>query len=31
MQQRAVEALRKLGGRSDALLWLSEFILNRSS
>jgi geranylgeranyl pyrophosphate synthase len=30
MQQRAVEALRKLGGRSDALLWLSEFILNRS-
>jgi len=29
-QQRAVDALRKLGSRSDALLWLSEFILNRS-
>ncbi|HEY3519003.1 MAG TPA: farnesyl diphosphate synthase [Gammaproteobacteria bacterium] len=29
-QQRAVAALRTLGGRSDALLWLSEFILNRS-
>jgi len=29
-QQRAVGALRTLGGRSDALLWLSEFILNRS-
>jgi geranylgeranyl pyrophosphate synthase len=29
-QQRAVGALRTLGGPSDALLWLSEFILNRS-
>ena len=29
-QQRAVGALRTLGERSDALLWLSEFILNRS-
>jgi geranylgeranyl pyrophosphate synthase len=29
-QQRAVEALRTLGARSDGLLWLSEFILNRS-
>ena len=29
-QQRAVAALRTLGGGSDALLWLSEFILNRS-
>ena len=29
-QQRAVGALRTLGGGSDALLWLSEFILNRS-
>ena len=29
-QQRAVDALRTFGGRSDALLWLSEFILNRS-
>jgi geranylgeranyl pyrophosphate synthase len=28
--ERAVAALRTLGGRSDALLWLSEFILNRS-
>ena len=30
-QQRAVGALRTLGERSDALLWLSEFILNRSN
>jgi farnesyl diphosphate synthase len=30
-QRRAVDALRTLGGRSDALLWLSEFILNRSN
>jgi geranylgeranyl diphosphate synthase, type II len=29
-QQRAVGALRTLGPRSDGLLWLSEFILNRS-
>jgi geranylgeranyl pyrophosphate synthase len=29
-QQRAIGALRTLGERSDALLWLSEFILNRS-
>ena len=29
-QQRAVDALRTFGTRSDALLWLSEFILNRS-
>jgi farnesyl diphosphate synthase len=29
-QQRAVDALRTFGSRSDALLWLSEFILNRS-
>jgi geranylgeranyl diphosphate synthase, type II len=29
-QQRAVDALRTFGARSDALLWLSEFILNRS-
>ena len=29
-QQRAVGALRTLGERSDALMWLSEFILNRS-
>ena len=29
-QQRAVGALRTLGERSDALVWLSEFILNRS-
>jgi farnesyl diphosphate synthase len=29
-QRRAVDALRTFGGRSDALLWLSEFILNRS-
>ena len=29
-QQRAVNALRTFGSRSDALLWLSEFILNRS-
>jgi len=29
-QQRAVGALRTLGAGSDALLWLSEFILNRS-
>jgi len=29
-QQRAVGALRALGPRSDGLLWLSEFILNRS-
>ena len=29
-QQRAVGALRALGAGSDALLWLSEFILNRS-
>ncbi|HEX7236470.1 MAG TPA: farnesyl diphosphate synthase [Gammaproteobacteria bacterium] len=29
-QQRAVDALRTFGGRSDALMWLSEFILNRS-
>jgi geranylgeranyl pyrophosphate synthase len=29
-QQRAVGALRTLGPRSDALMWLSEFILNRS-
>jgi geranylgeranyl pyrophosphate synthase len=28
--ERAVRALRTLGERSDALLWLSEFILNRS-
>lgn len=27
---RAVDALRTLGPRSDGLLWLSEFILNRS-
>jgi farnesyl diphosphate synthase len=30
-QRHAVDALRTFGGRSDALLWLSEFILNRSS
>jgi farnesyl diphosphate synthase len=30
-QQRAVEALRSLGSSGDGLLWLSEFILNRSS
>ena len=29
-QKRAVDALRTFGNRSDALLWLSEFILNRS-
>ena len=29
-QQRAVEALRTLGEGSNGLLWLSEFILNRS-
>ncbi len=29
-QQRAVSALRTLGERSDGLVWLSEFILNRS-
>jgi len=29
-QQRAVGALRTLGERSDGLVWLSEFILNRS-
>jgi geranylgeranyl pyrophosphate synthase len=29
-QRRAVAALRTLGPRSDGLLWLSEFILNRS-
>jgi geranylgeranyl diphosphate synthase, type II len=29
-QRRAVDALRAFGARSDALLWLSEFILNRS-
>jgi geranylgeranyl pyrophosphate synthase len=29
-QQRAVAALRTLGSRSEGLLWLSEFILNRS-
>jgi geranylgeranyl pyrophosphate synthase len=29
-QRHAVDALRTFGGRSDALLWLSEFILNRS-
>ena len=29
-QQRAVDALRTFGSRSDALLWLSEFILNRT-
>ena len=29
-QQRAVDALRTFGSRSDALFWLSEFILNRS-
>jgi geranylgeranyl pyrophosphate synthase len=29
-QRHAVGALRAFGGRSDALLWLSEFILNRS-
>ena len=29
-QQRAVDALRTFGARSDALLWLSEFILTRS-
>ena len=28
--ERAVGALRTLGARSDGLLWLSEFILNRS-
>ena len=28
--ERAVGALRTLGPRSDGLLWLSEFILNRS-
>jgi farnesyl diphosphate synthase len=29
-QQRAVEALQVLGERSQGLLWLSDFILNRS-
>ena len=29
-QQRAVAALRTLGPKADGLLWLSEFILNRS-
>jgi geranylgeranyl pyrophosphate synthase len=29
-RERAVGALRMLGSRSDGLLWLSEFILNRS-
>ena len=29
-QQRAVAALRTLGPSADGLLWLSEFILNRS-
>jgi geranylgeranyl pyrophosphate synthase len=30
VHERAVEALRTLGQRSDGLFWLSEFILNRS-
>jgi farnesyl diphosphate synthase len=29
-QQRALDAVRTLGERSDGLVWLSEFILNRS-